>query len=276
MKAKFLGVAAALLAGCALVGSGPALAQSPPHDDGHPSSPHGTSTGGHPSGYRGAPYAGRPGGYRGAPHYAFAHRDFGHFTPAERQSWTGGRWAHAWHNGRYGWWWFAGGAWYFYDAPIYPYPGYVSDYYVDDDSGGYEPPMWYYCGNPPGYYPYVQSCGMPWQPVPAQTTPPPQYGPGSGPPPGYGPGPGPGGQPPPGYQDQYGAPGPSNQPPPGYQGQGPNDQPPPGYQQGPGPNGQPPPGYPPGYPGAPPQGQPPPPQGDQPPQGSYNGPGNTN
>ena len=36
--------------------------------------------------------------------------------------WRGGAWRHAWFNGRYGWWWLVGGAWYFYTAPVYPYP----------------------------------------------------------------------------------------------------------------------------------------------------------
>jgi TPR repeat protein len=27
---------------------------------------------------------------------------------------------------------------------------------------------WYYCDNPPGYYPYVRTCNDPWRPVPAQ------------------------------------------------------------------------------------------------------------
>ena len=27
------------------------------------------------------------------------------------------------------------------------------------------PPVWYYCTNPPGYYPTVPSCTVPWTPV---------------------------------------------------------------------------------------------------------------
>jgi hypothetical protein len=30
------------------------------------------------------------------------------------------------HDGRYGWWWDVDGAWYFYEEPIYPYPGVTS------------------------------------------------------------------------------------------------------------------------------------------------------
>ena len=254
MTSKRLACAAVLLAGSTLLFAASASAQQ------HP------SMGGHP-------------GFHGGGHFAFTHRDFGHFTPREHGAWIGGRWNHGWHNGRLGWWWFAGGAWYFYDAPVYPYPGYVSDYYVDEDYGA-PGAYWYYCSSPPGYYPYVQRCAGPWQPV----TPTPPPGAGYGPPQAYqGPngGPGPDDQPPPGYQGPNGGPGPGDQPPPGYQGPnggpGPGDQPPPGYQGqdvGPGPGDQPPPGYqqqgpgdqlppdgpndqgPPGYPPPPPNGGP--------------------
>lgn len=221
MKTKHIAIAALLLAGSALVVTTPSFAGPPP------GGPHG------------------PGGHPG---FHFDHHDFGHFTPMERRTWVGGNWNHGWHNGRFGWWWLAGGAWYFYDAPVYPYPGYVSDYYVDEDQAA-PGPYWYYCSNPPGYYPYVQSCATPWQPVPP-TPPAPPPGPSYGPPQG-----GPGDQPPPGYQGPPNGPGPGDQPPPGYD-NGPGDQPPPG-DQGPGPNG--PPGYPP-----PPNGGPAP--------GGYNGP----
>lgn len=216
MKSTRLACAALLLAGSTLLLGGQSFAQVP--------------HGGH-----------GPGG--GRPHFTFVHRDFGHFTPAEHASWIGGRWNHGWHNGRYGWWWFAGGAWYFYDAPVYPYPAYVSDYYVDDEGDygpGYGPPnqYWYYCSSPPGYYPYVRTCATPWQPVPAG--PPPQaYGPGpapGGPPPAYQQGPGPGAQPPPGEEGTDQGPPPAG--PPGYP--PPEDQPPPpppnGYNGGDGPH----------------------------------------
>lgn len=212
-----------------------------------------------PSGPHGGPHGGPSGGHHGfgGPHFSFAHHDFGHFTPLERSNWMGGHWDHSWHNGRFGWWWFAGGLWYFYDNPIYPYPGYVSDDYWDDEDDvgpGYQGPSWYYCSAPPGYYPYVQNCGVPWQAVPA-TPPPPPPGPPPSPPPGYGPPPGSDSGPPPDGPPQQGA-----------YGQGSGDQPPPGYQ-GPanGPPGElPPPGYGPG-------GEPPPP-----PQGGQNGPNGSN
>jgi hypothetical protein len=174
------------------------------------------------------------------------HIGFAHFTPAQRAIWTHGNWYHRWWNGRYGWWWFAGGAWFWYTAPVYPYPTVVSDYYYEEPQYNQAGPTWYYCSNPPGYYPYVSSCYGPWQPVPAQGYGSDQGGPNQGPPPGYDQGPPPGYNqgPPPDYNNQG--------PPPGYE-QGP----PPGYDQGP------PPGYdeqgpPPGAQGDPnnPQGQP--------------------
>jgi hypothetical protein len=208
----------ALLAGSALCLSGPSFAQM-----GHSHASHG----GPPAGS--APHWSGAAGYRG-PHVTFAaHTDFAHFSPSQHAAWVGGHWNHGWHNGHFGWWWFAGGAWFFYDAPIYPYPGYVADEYVDDYSDDYDGGQyWYYCQNPAGYYPYVQRCGNPWQPVPPTPPPPGGYGP----PPGYQQGPGDQG-PPPGYQQ-----GPGDQgPPPGYQGPppgGPGDQgPPPGPGNGP-------------------------------------------
>ena len=113
------------------------------------------------------------GDHIGAPDHALADhfhgipdfhgRDFGHFSPAEREMWTGGRWVHDWHDGRLGWWWTLGDDWYFYPEPIYPYPSYVAP----AAAGGS-----YYCANPPGYYPSVQTCDAPWQAVPAVVPPP--------------------------------------------------------------------------------------------------------
>jgi hypothetical protein len=160
-------------------------------------------------------------------HFVLRH-DFRHFTPAEHRWWTGGRWRHTWWHGRYGWWWNVGGAFYFYNAPAYPYPSDVSPTYYDDqnyddddqgggygdqgqDQGGYNdqgpgpdqqdmgpgyggggPSVWYHCNRPEGYYPYVKECRGGWEQVPAQPSdmqgPGPQGGPG-----------GPNGGPPPGY-----------------------------------------------------------------------------
>ncbi len=174
MTSKRLTCAALLLAGSSLLFATQGFAQTP-----HPMAKLASVIGGH----------GGPGGHGRirwcAPHFTFHAHDFAHFSVGERSAWVGGRWNHGYHNGRFGWWWFAGGAWYFYDAPIYPYPAYVSDTYVDDDSDGPQGQYWYYCQNPPGYYPYVQRCRMQWQPVPAAAPPGAGYGPQQGPGPGY-------------------------------------------------------------------------------------------
>lgn len=110
----------------------------------------------------------------------FHGRDFRRFSVEERRVWLGGRWIHDSHNGRYGWWWVTDGVWYFYPQPIYPYPTYVPDPEVvvnGPPPGAYPPPpgygaapppapVWYYCDNPQGYYPYVQACSSGWRQVP--------------------------------------------------------------------------------------------------------------
>jgi len=103
------------------------------------------------------------------------HGDIARFHEHDWEMWRGGRWYHATHGGRFGWWWVAGGIWYFYPAPVYPYPN------------PYEPPVavivpqapatpappppqpqnWYYCDAAKGYYPYVPACPGGWRAVPA-------------------------------------------------------------------------------------------------------------
>jgi len=81
--------------------------------------------------------------------------------------WRGGRWHHGRHDGRRGWWWIVGGNWYFYPAPVYPYPDpYLPPGAVAPLVSGTQQ-YWYYCSNPAGYYPYVPQCAAPWQAVPA-------------------------------------------------------------------------------------------------------------
>lgn len=163
-----------------------------------------------------------------------------HWSASNRAAWQHGRWSHGRRNGRDGWWWYSGGTYFFYDQPVYPYPGYVSNYYYDDGSyygdsdgyDGYDDPgygaepgdsqyYWYYCDNPAGYYPYVKSCHGPWRAV--TPTPPSQQG----------------------YDDQAGPDDGDQGPPPGYddrnqpprdQYDGPDDDdrgPPLGYDNGP-------------------------------------------
>ncbi|HEV2956348.1 MAG TPA: hypothetical protein VGX95_09525 [Xanthobacteraceae bacterium] len=122
----------------------PAAAQStPPPHKGPPAkaAPRGPAAGVHPGpGPAGRPaYAGRPGpGHAGRPAYfarhpGFARRDFhGHFYRGTL-AWDRGAWRHEWRNGRYGWWWAVGGAWYFYEQPVYPYPTVISDVEVLED-----------------------------------------------------------------------------------------------------------------------------------------------
>jgi hypothetical protein len=94
--------------------------------------------------------------------------DIARFHERDWGVWRGGHWYHGNHRGRLAWWWVAGGAWYFYPAPVYPYPN------------PYEPPVelvapsappptqfWYYCDAPRGYYPYVPACAGGWRKVPA-------------------------------------------------------------------------------------------------------------
>lgn len=99
-------------------------------------------------------------------------RDYHGFTPHERDVWRGGRWQQGWHDGRYAWWWVVDGGWYFYPAPIYPYPTYVPPAIIVQQpppvpSGLPPAQFWYYCDNPAGYYPYVAACNGPWRQVPA-------------------------------------------------------------------------------------------------------------
>jgi hypothetical protein len=75
--------------------------------------------------------------------------------------WRGGHWINARHGGRFGWWWVVGPQWYFYPQPIYPYP----DPYAPPTVAAV-PQTYYYCDNPPGYYPYVPACPTPWRAVP--------------------------------------------------------------------------------------------------------------
>jgi hypothetical protein len=133
------------------------------------------------------------------------HGEHGHFAGPNRYSrigeihnfhthdidvWRGGHWEHGFHDGRMGWWWFAGGLWYYYSVPVYPYPDpYVPsavivqnpapEVYIEQGQAqpqNLTPPpsqptgvatTWYYCQNPAGYYPYVTQCPTPWQAVPA-------------------------------------------------------------------------------------------------------------
>jgi hypothetical protein len=96
-------------------------------------------------------------------------RDIHRFHERDIEVWHGGRWFQGRHDGRPGWWWIVGNAWYYYPQPVYPYP----DPYLPPVALAPPPPApapgptYYYCPRPAGYYPYVQSCRVPWRAVPA-------------------------------------------------------------------------------------------------------------
>ncbi len=98
--------------------------------------------------------------------------DIRRFHEHDLGRWRGGSWFHGRHEGRLGWWWIVGGLWYFYPAPVYPYPDPYRPPVVVVPSSPVPPQYWYYCTNPAGYYPYVAQCATPWQPVPATSAPP--------------------------------------------------------------------------------------------------------
>ena len=108
------------------------------------------------------------------PHW---HGDIRRFHEHDVDIWRHGHWYHGHHLGRAGWWWIVGGIWYFYPAPVYPYP---DPYQPPGPPVIVAPPVqappqeqqyWYYCRNPEGYYPYVPQCRSGWEAVPANTPP---------------------------------------------------------------------------------------------------------
>jgi hypothetical protein len=116
-------------------------------------------------------FGGEPGHFVGGPGHFVGHpaEHWGHYGPehwdgrsgwgwhGDVESWHGGHWFHGDHLGRLGWWWVVGDGWYFYPAPVYPYP----DPYAVAPSANY----WYYCASAGVYYPYVSQCPEGWQPV---------------------------------------------------------------------------------------------------------------
>jgi hypothetical protein len=82
----------------------------------------------------------------------------GTFSDFELPFWQAGRWEHLNHGGRFGWWWVVGPDWYFYDAPVYPYPDIYTP--VGEPFG-----WWYWCDFSEEYYPYVTTCPVPWESV---------------------------------------------------------------------------------------------------------------
>lgn len=108
-------------------------------------------------------------------------RDIRHFDNRHLPVWRAGTWRHGRHDGRVGWWWVVAGMWYFYPAPIYPYPDpYIPPYAVVQTAPPATVPAvpappqnWYYCEASKSYYPYVSSCPAGWKAVPATPPSPP-------------------------------------------------------------------------------------------------------
>ena len=146
-------------------------------------------------------------GPRGGYH-EFRERDVHRFHERDLALWRTGAWHHEWHDGRYGWWWFVAGVWYFYERPVYPYPMVVAPVtYVAPVTGPNlpgppvspqgttvvapqgAPQSYYYCDALRGYYPAVPQCPQPWRvvpvapPAPMQPPQPPAPGAPYGPPP---------------------------------------------------------------------------------------------
>lgn len=95
------------------------------------------------------------------------HGEIRNFHEHDLERWRGGRWSRGNHDGRIGWWWIVGGAWYFYPWRIEPYPDPYQPPIVVLPPYDAPPQYWYYCANPAGYYPYVPQCPVGWQRVPA-------------------------------------------------------------------------------------------------------------
>lgn len=96
--------------------------------------------------------------------------DIHRFHERDWHTWRGGHWVHGPHGGRTGWWWVAGGLWYFYPGAVYPYPNpYEPPVLIPPPVDVLPPPTqyWYYCEASRTYYPYVPVCPGGWQKVPA-------------------------------------------------------------------------------------------------------------
>jgi hypothetical protein len=159
-----LRTAAAALFSVALGATGPAFAA--PHGGGfHGGGFHGGGFHGggfHGGGFHGGGFHG--GGFHGGGFHGggfHAERFHGGF---HGDHFHGGYFHHGWGYGFYpglglG---FALGAAYPWDWGYYQ-----PDYGYYSYSEPYAGQVWYYCANPPGYYPYVSQCYTPWQVVPA-------------------------------------------------------------------------------------------------------------
>ena len=118
----------------------------------------------------------------------FHERDVHRFHPRELRAWERGRWIQANRAGLNGWWWVIGPRWFYYPAPVYPYPMMVSERvvfvnaappvspmpptYISPQGTTVIPPspppvsqMRYFCPSLNGYYPEIAQCPEPWRRV---------------------------------------------------------------------------------------------------------------
>jgi hypothetical protein len=138
----------------------PPGAGRPPVQAARPSNPHPTGPAGPAAAHvsPGGPAAahvppGGPGGHARVVHGGpMPSRSFGGHPYRGHLAWEGGHWRHEMHNGRMGYWWDVGGAWYFYPQPMEGPPAYISDDYADDVGYGDVGPAAAYAP-PPGAYP---------------------------------------------------------------------------------------------------------------------------
>ncbi len=75
----------------------------------------------------------------------------------------------------YGSWPYPGPYYYppYYYPPVVAVPADPPVYIERGDTAPGSAAYWYYCGQPPGYYPYVKQCPGGWQPVSPHPPPPP-------------------------------------------------------------------------------------------------------
>lgn len=79
--------------------------------------------------------------------------------------WRQGQWERAVHDGRTGWWWISGGAWYPYSEPVYPYPTPPENLApAAPTSAPAGSPARYFCRSVDDYFPHITMCPEGWAP----------------------------------------------------------------------------------------------------------------
>ena len=146
----------------------------------------------------------RPSWNQGGGRPAWGHPGPGYWGPARGWGWRAGwgwGWGSPWGWGwgsAWGWGWGSGWGWgvspsFTVVLPVAASGGWSSSGFPLDDGLPYTampqsefaapvvapnpPSYWFYCAEPAGYYPYVQTCSKPWIPVQPQGAPPAQSAP---------------------------------------------------------------------------------------------------